>query len=231
MLKTHVRPMAMAAEATVKEGVFHSPKPMPRNRGEASQFHPHPIHPSIRAIREIRGKEGSVPNPDRASYAARRALRPAENGVKNTAMKPLTLLALLALGVGARAASLDAPPTDVIMLDHAKVDDSFAKGLPLLLNTSYKISAGRRVMAGTVEFHERDTDIIYVTEGTATFITGGTMVDAKTTGLNEVHATSITGGVTHHLSKGDLIVIPAGTPHWFKEVPGTFLYLLIKVTR
>jgi mannose-6-phosphate isomerase-like protein (cupin superfamily) len=158
-------------------------------------------------------------------------LRPAGNGAKNAAMKPLPLLALLVLGVAARAASLEAPPTDVIMFDHAKVDDSFAKGLPLLLNTSYKISAGRRVMPGTVEFHERDTDIIYVTEGTATFITGGTMVEPKTTSPNEIHATAITGGVTHHLTKGDMIVIPAGTPHWFKEVPGTFLYLLIKVTK
>ena len=227
MLKTHVRPMAMAAEATVKEGVFHSPKPMPRNRGEASQFDPRPTQASISSIREISGEKDRVGKPRPVSPA----LRPVGNAAKYITMKPLTLLALLALGVGARAASLDAPPTDVIMLDHAKVDDSFAKGLPLLLNTSYKISAGRRVMAGTVEFHERDTDIIYVTEGTATFITGGTMVDAKTTGLNEVHATSITGGVTHHLSKGDLIVIPAGTPHWFKEVPGTFLYLLIKVTK
>jgi mannose-6-phosphate isomerase-like protein (cupin superfamily) len=146
-------------------------------------------------------------------------------------MKSIALLAFLALGFASRAAAVDAPPTDVMMFDHAKVDDSFAKGLPLLINSSYKISAGRRVMAGTVEFHERDTDIIYVTEGTATFVTGGTMVEPKPTGPNEVHATAITGGVAHRLVKGDMIVIPAGTPHWFKEVPGTFLYLLIKVTK
>ncbi|MES1167263.1 MAG: cupin domain-containing protein [Pseudomonadota bacterium] len=146
-------------------------------------------------------------------------------------MKPLPLLALLALAFSSRATAVDAPPTDVMMFDHAKVDDSFAKGLPLLINSSYKISAGRRVTAGSVEFHARDTDIIYVTEGTATFITGGTMVEPKETGPNEIHATSITGGVTHHLTRGDMIVIPAGTPHWFREVPGTFLYLLVKVTK
>jgi mannose-6-phosphate isomerase-like protein (cupin superfamily) len=146
-------------------------------------------------------------------------------------MKPIALVALLACGFASRAAATDAPPTDVMQFEHAKVDDAFAKGLPLLINTSYKISAGRRVMAGTVEFHARDTDIIYVTEGTATFVTGGTMVEPKPTGPNEVHATAITGGVTHHLTKGDMIVVPAGTPHWFSEVPGTFLYLLIKVTK
>lgn len=151
-------------------------------------------------------------------------------------MKSTALIALLALGLVSRAAAADAPPpaappTDVVLLDHAKIDDAFAKGMPLLINTSYKIQAGRRVMPGKVEIHEHDTDIFYVTEGSATFVTGGTAVGGKTTKPGEILGDTITGGVTRHLTKGDVIVIPAGVPHWFTEVSGTFLYLVVKVTK
>ncbi|HWA10244.1 MAG TPA: cupin domain-containing protein [Opitutaceae bacterium] len=153
-------------------------------------------------------------------------------------MKPLLAIAFLFLGLISRAADAPAapaamppPPTEVMVFNHVQVDDAFAKGLPLQGNSSFKISAGRRVMPGTVELHTRDTDILYVTDGTATFITGGKMVDAKPSGPDEVRGTSITGGVAHQLNKGDLIIVPAGIPHWFSDVKGTFLYLVIKVTR
>ena len=149
----------------------------------------------------------------------------------NHIMKSSALIALLALGLVARAAATDAPPTDAVLLDHAKVDDAFAKGLPLLINTSYKIQAGRRVMPGNVEVHTSDTDIFYVTEGSATFVTGGTTEGGKTTAPGEIRGDKITGGVAHHLTKGDVIVIPAGVPHWFTAVSGTFLYFVVKVTK
>ena len=146
-------------------------------------------------------------------------------------MKSIAFITLLAFGLVARVAAADAPPTDVVLYDHAKVDDAFAKGLPLLINSSYKIQAGRRLMAGKVEIHEHDTDIFYVTEGTATIITGGTMEGGKPSGPGEIRGDSITGGVTRHHGKGDVIVIPAGVPHWMLEVSNPFLYLVIKVTK
>lgn len=144
--------------------------------------------------------------------------------------KSLLLLAV-ALASVSRLLAADAPPTDVVVLDHAKVDAAFAKGMPLLVNSSYKIQAGRRVTGGNVEVHAHDTDIFYVTEGEATIVTGGTAVEAKTTGTGEMRADKIAGGVKRHLAKGDVIVIPAGVPHWFTDVSGTFLYLVIKVTK
>jgi quercetin dioxygenase-like cupin family protein len=70
-----------------------------------------------------------------------------------------------------------------------------------------------------VEYHEHTNHIFIMVEGEATFITGGTMVGAKRTSPDQMVATSIDGGETHHLSKGDVITIPAKTPHWWKEVP------------
>jgi quercetin dioxygenase-like cupin family protein len=146
-------------------------------------------------------------------------------------MKSIAFIALLAVAFACRLAAADAPPTDVVVFDHAKVDATFAKGGPMLINTSYKIQAGRRVAPGKVEVHEHDTDIFYVTEGTATIVTGGTAENAKTTGPGEMLGEKITGGVTRHLTKGDVIVIPAGVPHWMTEVSNPFLYLVIKVTK
>jgi mannose-6-phosphate isomerase-like protein (cupin superfamily) len=68
-----------------------------------------------------------------------------------------------------------------------------------------------------------------VMEGTATFVTGGTAVDAKETAPNEIRGSRIEGGVTRQLSKGEVIIVPNNTAHWFKEVNGEFLYYTIKV--
>ena len=146
--------------------------------------------------------------------------------------KPSALIALLALGFVCRVSAVDAPPTDVVIIDHAQVETTFAKGLPpWMVNTSYKIQAGRRLVGGKVEIHAHDTDILWVTEGSATFITGGKAIKPTETKPGEFTADGIEGGVTHKVVKGDLIVVPNGVPHWFKEVEGTFLYFVVKVTK
>ena len=66
-------------------------------------------------------------------------------------------------------------------------------------------------------------------EGTATFVTGGTAVEAKEIAPNEIRGLRIDGGDTRQLIKGDVIIVPNGVPHWFKAVGGTFLYYTIKV--
>ncbi len=112
----------------------------------------------------------------------------------------------------------------------ADVSTAFARGVPLLEVPGYKIHASRRAAAGQAEVHERDTDIIYVLEGSATFVTGGSVVDGKTTTPDELRGAAITGGETRRLVKGDVMVVPQGTPHWFQEVRGPFLYYVVKVT-
>lgn len=146
-------------------------------------------------------------------------------------MKTPVLVAVFSFGIARLALAAEPPPSEVVLFDHAKVDAAFAKGLPLMANGSYKISAGRRVTGGTAELHEYDTDLFYVIEGSATFVTGGTLVEPKESGPGEVRAKGITGGVERHLTKGDIIVIPKGVPHQFTAVEGTFLYHVVKVTQ
>jgi len=164
---------------------------------------------------------------------------PAKGEAIFPAMKPslsLTLIACALLGLVRSASAADprppaAPPTDVIIFDHLKVDQTFATSGALHVNSLYKILAARRVAPGTVEIHERDTDVFYIVDGSATFVTGGTAVDPKPIGPHELHATSIVGGTEHHLSKGDVIIIPHGIPHQFTAVDGAFLYFVVKVTQ
>ncbi len=145
-------------------------------------------------------------------------------------MKLATLATALALACTPLAFAAEPPPKEVVLIDHTKVADAFAKGSGLLANRAYKIMTGHRVQPGIVEIHDHDTDIFYVVDGSATFVTGGTPVDPKSTGAGEVRAPSTTGGTPHHLTKGDVIVIPKGVPHWFTEASGPFLYFVVKVT-
>ncbi len=131
-------------------------------------------------------------------------------------------MALMMTGAGTPAVSY---------FDHAKVATALAKGESLIKDPNFSVAGSHREVAGQVELHEHETDIFYVTDGEATFVTGGTMVGGKQKSPGQMLGTSIEGGEAHHLVKGDVMVIPAGTPHWFKEVPRTVSYFTVKVIR
>ena len=119
----------------------------------------------------------------------------------------------------------------VTFADHDAVAAALVKGGALAKGQDFTASGAHRAKAGQVEVHEKETDIIYITDGEATFVTGGTMVGGKNTTPGQWLGTDIQGGETRHLVKGDVVVIPAGTPHWFKEVPSGVNYFLVKVIK
>ena len=130
----------------------------------------------------------------------------------------------------ATPAEIPASPSAALYLPADRVSAAFLKGMPLVETMGYKIHASRRDAQGQAEVHTRDTDIIYVLNGSVTFVTGGTIVDPKVTGQDEIRGSRIEGGTLHALSGGDVIVVPAGTPHWFYQVDETFLYYVVKAT-
>ena len=133
---------------------------------------------------------------------------------------------LVALGWGEPAISASRPVTH---LPAAQVAAAFAQGMPLLEVENYKVHASRRDAAGQAEVHEKDTDIIHVLTGTATLVTGGTLIDPKVIAPEEVRGSGVAGGEARPLSPGDVVVVPHGVPHWFKEVPGPLTYYVVKV--
>jgi len=139
---------------------------------------------------------------------------------------------------GANVFSADVKTTEapmksspVLFFDKSQVSASFSKGAVLFdgANRNYMVNTSRRDKPGQAEIHELDTDIIYVMEGTATFVTGGTAIETTEIGPHEIRGARIEGGDTRQLVKGDVIIVPNNTPHWFKQVGGTFLYYTIKV--
>ena len=127
------------------------------------------------------------------------------------------------------AAAVSRGPAPVTYFDSAKVSAAFDKGAVLFnQGENYMVHASRREKPGMAEIHTKDADIVHVLDGTATLITGGTAIDAKVTEPDELRGSAISGGEAHQLKKGDVIIVPAGMPHWFKEVSNPFLYYVVK---
>jgi mannose-6-phosphate isomerase-like protein (cupin superfamily) len=127
------------------------------------------------------------------------------------------VIALSSLGTTVRA---DGVPTMVTYVPHEKAAETFLKGGQIIGDKGLVMLANRRG-AGEVEVHEKTNHIFIVIDGEATFITGGTLVSPRQTAPGQTRAASVNGGTTYHLTKGDVITVPAKTPHWFKDVPTT----------
>jgi quercetin dioxygenase-like cupin family protein len=86
----------------------------------------------------------------------------------------------------------------------------------------YSIGVEHRTkQAQTASVHETDAELFYVIDGTATFLTGGKLIDPTRNGSN-LSGKGVEGGTPHKLNKGDFIIVPAGVPHWFQiESPAT----------
>jgi len=129
-----------------------------------------------------------------------------------------TLLTVAALVIAAAVSLGNGVPAAVHYIGHDKVTEVMTKGGPIVSDPGLVVLAQRRG-AGEVEYHDHTNHVFVMVEGEATLVVGGTMVDARRTAANQMRAPSLEGGTTYHLSKGDVITIPAKTPHWFKEVP------------
>lgn len=134
---------------------------------------------------------------------------------------------------GSASTAQHGPSPKVEYYPHQQVAVAFAKGETLAQGSSghaiYQVLTARRDRPGEVEVHSLDTDIMYVVKGTATFVTGGTVVNPKHTVPNEIRGQSIRGGTPHQLGPGDILIIPHGVPHWYKDVRPPYTYLVIKV--
>jgi mannose-6-phosphate isomerase-like protein (cupin superfamily) len=60
-------------------------------------------------------------------------------------------------------------------------------------------------------------------------VTGGALVAGESIGPEEIRGKAVRDGDTRQIVQGDVIVIPHGTPHWFKEVSGPINYYVVKV--
>lgn len=119
----------------------------------------------------------------------------------------------------------------VQVFPRAEVEGSFARGGVLVgteAHQGYQIHTSKRDQAGLAEVHTAETDVFYVLSGGATLVTGGKVIGSREIGPNELRGDRIDGGEERRIARGDVVVIPAGTPHWFKAVDGPTTYYTIK---
>ena len=134
----------------------------------------------------------------------------------------------LAVGVLVAAQSGN---SGVIHVDPDKVAAALAKGGNLVTTPELMVLGSHREAGGQVEVHDKETDVLYILEGEATFVTGGKMVGGKASRPGQWLGSDITGGQVHRVAKGQVFVVPAGVPHWFKEVPKSVSYFVVKVLK
>jgi mannose-6-phosphate isomerase-like protein (cupin superfamily) len=180
---------------------------------------------------------------------------------KESAMKPILgllalLFALFAAATNAAAPQNAASPRSPLPATYVSAADiqanlngapnSATNPLPNIRVVDaggYNVAVGvihrPQTPPGVVAVHYKVTEIYHVTDGGATLVTGGTMVNAKERPADAISVrledgpgasgTSIQGGVTQKVRAGDVVVIPAGVPHWFSQIDGSITYVVVRV--
>ena len=87
----------------------------------------------------------------------------------------------------------------------------------------YRINIVHRARPAGAIAHAGNTELHYITEGSGTVVTGGTIVRGA-----GGTAASIANGVTQRVTKGDVIIVPANSPHWYSQIDSTITYLEVR---
>jgi mannose-6-phosphate isomerase-like protein (cupin superfamily) len=103
-----------------------------------------------------------------------------------------------------------------------------AQQLADYLNDAFLLA--HRETDGQVEWHETQVDVFLVESGSATLVVGGTLVGGETVAPHEKRNGTIQGGTRYKLSAGDVVRIPARTPHQLVlDGAKEFNYFVVKV--
>jgi mannose-6-phosphate isomerase-like protein (cupin superfamily) len=91
----------------------------------------------------------------------------------------------------------------------------------------YNVSLEYRAAVANAAVHETEAELFYVIDGSATLVTGGKLTNENRTNAANLSGSGIEGGVTRRVAKGDFIMVPEGTPHWFSAIDGTVVLMAL----
>ena len=92
---------------------------------------------------------------------------------------------------------------------------------PVSITDQYRINIVHRSNAAAALAHPGNTELHYIVDGSGTIVTGGTI-------RGQGAAATIDGGETRRVAKGDVVVIPANSAHWYSAVEGSITYLEVR---
>jgi mannose-6-phosphate isomerase-like protein (cupin superfamily) len=96
---------------------------------------------------------------------------------------------------------------------------------PMLELGSYDGHLEYRASVGPAAVHEKEAEMFYVIDGSGTLVTGGKLANEKRTDASNLSGSGIEGGNSRAVVKGDFILVPENTPHWFSSINGGALVL------
>jgi mannose-6-phosphate isomerase-like protein (cupin superfamily) len=102
---------------------------------------------------------------------------------------------------------------------------------PILELGSYDGHLEYRAAVGNAAVHEHEAELFYVIDGSATLVTGGKLVNEKRTDAANLNGSAIEGGTPRAIAKGDWILVPENTPHWFSPINGVVVLFSMHVPR
>jgi mannose-6-phosphate isomerase-like protein (cupin superfamily) len=102
---------------------------------------------------------------------------------------------------------------------------------PMLELGSYDGHLEYRASVGPAAVHEKEAEIFYVIDGSATLMTGGKLVKETRTNPTNLGGTGIEGGTSRTIAKGDFFLVPENTPHWFSSIDGVLVLFSVHVPR
>ena len=151
---------------------------------------------------------------------------------------PILLSALVATVVATVALAQPAvPPMKTFMnakeimglVEKAKADrkgDAPLVAEPILSMAPYRAQLEYRPGTSPAAVHEKDAELMVVLEGTGNIVTGGKLVEEKRNNANNLGGSSITGGNSQSVVKGDMLIVPANTPHQVIPTGGAPIVLM-----
>ncbi|HUA20523.1 MAG TPA: hypothetical protein VMB25_17365 [Bryobacteraceae bacterium] len=102
---------------------------------------------------------------------------------------------------------------------------------PILRLAPYGANLEYRASVGAAARHVKEAEMFYVIQGSATLVTGGKLVNEKQTNAENFTGTAIEGGTEQPVAKGDFVIVPENTPHWFSPIHGTIILMSLHVPR
>jgi len=120
------------------------------------------------------------------------------------------------------------------LLAKAKADHKDGQPLvaePILRLAPYGANLEYRTAVGPAAVHEKEAELFYVIDGSGTLTTGGKLANEKRTNAENLTGTGIEGGKSQAVAKGDFVIVPENTPHWFSAINGTIVLMSLHVPR
>ncbi|MEO6340722.1 MAG: hypothetical protein ABIO39_11825 [Caulobacteraceae bacterium] len=155
----------------------------------------------------------------------------------------LILAAALATPALAQPASSPPPPTK-LFASKADIDALVAQskaeraaGVPagggksVIALAPYNAGLEYRTTITAAAVHEKEAELFYVLDGSGVLMTGGKLTAETRVNAENLSGTGIEGGKTQAVAKGDMVIVPENTPHWFSTINGTLVMISLHVPR